>query len=166
MLFRVGVLKTKVIKLQNLKIKKLLLQTIAVILFYSCQPRIKNNTETLEKVFNMTSFQIEIKNWGCFHNSEEHFIVTLKSDEYLLKSKKTGESHMVSKVNMDSLKNYLKAKIGKEDYGGCSSSEYIRIGSLFNSIDYEHSHCSGIEATIINDLLNYSELTIQNRIDE
>ncbi|WP_196888276.1 hypothetical protein [Aureivirga sp. CE67] len=64
------------------------------------------------------------------------------------------------------MKSYLKTKIGKDDYGGCTSSEYIRIGSLFNSVDYEHSHCSGIEATMINDLLNYYELISENETEE
>ena len=31
-------------------------------------------------------------------------------------------------------------------------SEYIRIDFLFNSLDYERSHCSGIKAEMINDL--------------
>ncbi|WP_132065950.1 hypothetical protein [Aquimarina spinulae] len=141
--------------------KKLILILI-IGLIYSCKPRIKNNPETLEKVFAMSDFDIEIQNWGCFGGSEEHFNVTVKNNGFLLKSKRTGKSHLVSKIKMDSLKNYLKTKIGKENYGGCTSSEYIRIGSLFNSVDYQHSYCSGIEATMINDLLNYYELISKN----
>ncbi|MFI2742737.1 hypothetical protein ACG2LH_08360 [Zhouia sp. PK063] len=135
-------------------------------LISSCEPRIENNSETLEKVFAMSDFDIEIHNWGCFHRSEEHFTVELKSDGYLLESKRTGKSYIVTKTKMNSLKSYLKTKIGKKDYGGCTSSEYIRIGSLFNSVDYEHSHCSGIVATMINDLLNYYELISENETAE
>ena len=139
--------------------KKLFL-IISIGLIYSCLPGIKNNPETLEKVFSMSDF--DIQNWGCFGGSEEYFSVSRKNDEYLLKSKRTGRSHWVPNVKMDSLKDYLKTKIGKEDYGGCTSSEYIRIGSLFNSIDYKHSFCSGVEATMINDLLNYHDLIHEN----
>ena len=146
--------------------KKLILIILTVGLISSCEPRIENNSETLDKVFAMSDFDIEIQNWGCFGGSEEHFTVELKNDGYLLESKRTGKSHLVAKIKMDSLKSYLKTKIGKEDYGGCTSSEYIRIGSLFNSVDYEHSHCSGIEATMINDLLNHYELISENETEE
>lgn len=127
--------------------KKLFL-IILITLIYSCQPRIKNDTETFEKVFSMRSFDIEIQNGGCFGGSEEYFTVRKKDNTYLIKSKRTGRSNLVSQVKMDSLKVYLKSKIGKKEYGGCTSSEYIRIGSHFNSIDYRHSFCSGIEAII------------------
>ncbi len=106
----------------------------------------------------MVDFDIEIQNWGCFGGSEEYFTVRIKDNKYHLTSKRTGKSHLVLQVKMDSLKNYLKSKIGKKEYGGCTSSQYIRIGTLFNSVDYQHSFCSGIESTIINDLLNYYEL--------
>ncbi|KAB1158820.1 hypothetical protein F7018_06860 [Tenacibaculum aiptasiae] len=142
--------------------KKLILILLTVGLILSCKPRIENNSKTLDKVFAMSSFDIEIHNWGCFSQSKEHFTVELKNEGYLLQSKRTGKSHLVSKIKMDSLKNFLKTRIGKEDYGGCTSSEYIRLGSIFNSVDYEHSHCSGIEATMINDLLNYYELISEN----
>ncbi|MGD1841052.1 MAG: hypothetical protein ACFB0B_09170 [Thermonemataceae bacterium] len=146
--------------------KKLILALLIVGLISSCEPRIENNSETLDKVFAMSNFDIEIQNWGCFGGSEEHFTVQLKNDGYLLQSKRTGKSHLLTKNKMDSLKNYLKTKIGKEDYGGCTSSEYIRLGSVFNSVDYEHNHCGGIEATRINDLLNYHELISDNEAEE
>ena len=114
----------------------------------------------------MSDFDIEIQNWGCFGGSEDYFTVKKKNNEYLLKSNKTGKSHLITKVKMDSLKNYLKVKIGKDEYGGCTSSEYIRIGSFFNSIDYRHSFCSGNEATMINDLLNYYELISEEETEE
>lgn len=130
---------------------------LLILLSFSCEPRIKNDTETLDKVFAMSDFDIEIQTSGCFHGSEEFFSVHKKDDGFLLKSKKTNRSHLITK--MDSLKDFLKTKIGKETSGGCTSSQYIRIGSTFNSIDYAHRQCSGIEATLINDLLNYRELT-------
>lgn len=110
----------------------------------------------------MSNFDIEIQSWGCFGVSEEHFSVDLKNNGYLLRSKSTGKSHLLAKTKMDSLKAFLKTKIGKEDYGGCTTITYIRIGSLFNSIDYKHSHCSGIEATMITNLLNYTKLISAN----
>lgn len=146
--------------------KKLIPILLAVGLISSCEPRIENNPETLDKVFAMSDFDIEIQTWGCFGGSEENFTVELKNDGYLLQSKRTGKSHLVEKFKMDSLKNYLKTKIGKEDYGGCTYSEYIRLGSQFNSVDYKHNHCSGIEATMINDLLNYYELISENEVEE
>lgn len=131
---------------------------ICIVISYSCEPRIKNDSETLEKVFSMSNFDIEIRTSGCFHGSEEYFSVNKNKDGFLLKSKKTNKSHLVTITEMDSLKDFLKNKIGKEISGGCTSSEYIRIGTTFNSVDFKHRHCSGIEATIINDLLNYYEL--------
>ncbi len=144
--------------------KKLFL-ILVLELICSCQPRIENNSETLEKVFAMSDFDIKIQHWGCLGGSEEDFDVTLKNNGFLLESKKTGKNHLVSKIKMDSLKNYLKTKIGKEDYGGCTGHEYIRIGTVFNSIDYEHSHCDGTESTIINDLLGYHDLISENETE-
>lgn len=139
-------------------IKKIILILLTFGFISSCSPRVENDLNTLDKIFAMSDFDIEIQHWGCFGRNKEHFTVKLNSNGYLLLSKRTGKSHLVTKIKMDSLKNYLKTKIGKEDYGGCTSSEYIRLGTLFNSVDYEHSHCNGIEATIINDLLNYCKL--------
>ncbi|MGB3591919.1 MAG: hypothetical protein WBA16_09585 [Nonlabens sp.] len=143
--------------------KKLFL-LLLIALIYSCKPRIKNDVETFEKVFSMTNFDIEIQNWGCFGGSEEYFTVHKTNNEYLIKSKRTGKSHLVSQVKMNTLKDYLRSKIGKEEYGGCTSSEYIRIGSHFDSIDYQHRFCSGVNATIINDLLNYHELISKKKL--
>jgi hypothetical protein len=137
--------------------RKLLL-IILIALNYSCEPKVKNDSETLEKVFAMSNFDIEIRTSGCFHGSEDYFTVDKENDGYILKSKKTNKSHLISYAKMDSLKDFLKNKIGKEITGGCTSSEYIRIGTIFNSIDYAHRHCSGIEGTILKDLLNYREL--------
>lgn len=150
----------------SIHMKKLVLIILIAGISSSCEPRIDNTPETFDKVFAMTDFDIEIQNWGCFGGSVEHFTVELKNDGYLLLSERTGKSHIVSKIKMDSLKRYLKTKIGKKDYGGCTSSQYIRMGSLFNSVDYEHSYCSGIEATIIDDLLNYYELISENKTDQ
>lgn len=139
---------------------------LLITLNYSCEPRITNDPETLEKVFAMSSFDIEIKSYGCFHGSEEKFSVNKKNDGFLLKSKRTNKSHLVLKSKMDSLKGFLKDRIGKETSGGCTLSEYLRIGTVLNSIDYEHRHCSGIEATIINDLLNYRELIYEEETEK
>ncbi|WMJ73750.1 hypothetical protein RCC89_11340 [Cytophagaceae bacterium ABcell3] len=145
--------------------KKLFL-IILLAFLYSCEPRIKNDTETFEKVFSMSEFDIEIQNWGCFGGTADYFTVKKKNNEYILKSKETGKSHLISQAKMDSLKNYLEAKIGKDEYGGCTSSEYIRVGSFFYSVDYHHSFCSGIEATMINNLLNYRKLISKEEKDE
>ncbi|MBO0593970.1 hypothetical protein I2486_21430 [Cellulophaga sp. E16_2] len=107
----------------------------------------------------MTDFDIEVQNEGCFGGSTDLFSVVKKENGfYYLKSNKTKKGHLVSGIKMNSLKNFLKTRIGKNEYGGCTVRQYIRIGSRFNSIDYENSFCSGIEATIINDLLNYYSL--------
>lgn len=84
--------------------KKLLL-IILIASIYSCEPRINNDAETFEKVFSMSDFDIEIQNWGCFGGSKNYFTVKKKNNEYLLKSNKTGKSHLITKVKMDSLKN-------------------------------------------------------------
>jgi hypothetical protein len=145
--------------------KKLIL-ILSIVSFYACKPIIKNNVRTLEKVFAMTEFEMEIQNWGCFGGSSELFSVKKENKNFLLKSLRTGKSHLVANDKMDSLKNYLKPRIGKEGNGGCTSSQHIRVGSFFNSVYYEHTHCSGMEATIINDLLNYRNLVLENELDE
>ncbi len=148
-------------------IKQLWFLILLIAVLFSCKPRIKNDSETLKKVFSMSDFNIEILNQGCLTGTSiDYFSVKKKDNGFILKSNKTSRSHFVSQINMDSLKNYLKTKIGKEVSGGCTSSEYIRIGTLFNSVDYEHRHCSGIEATIINDLLNYYELIYETETSE
>ncbi|MCE7992942.1 MAG: hypothetical protein HEP71_13215 [Roseivirga sp.] len=120
----------------------------------------------MDKVFAKSAFDIEIQQWGCFGGSKEHFELTLEDDRYLLKSKSTGKSHLVSKTKIDSLKVYLKTRIGTKSNGGCTSSEYLRVGTLLHSVDYEHNYCDGMEATILNDLLNYHELIFENETEE
>jgi len=137
--------------------KKLILLLLISVL-YSCQPRIDNNPETLEKVFAMSKFDIVIYSSGCFGGSRYKFSLAKQKDGYLLKSKTTGDSHLVSQSNMTELKQYLATKIGKDEYGGCTSKEYIWLGSFFHSVDYSHTYCGGKEATIFNELLNYKKL--------
>lgn len=129
-------------------------------MMYSCQPqpRINNDIETLEKVFSRSNFDIEIQHWGCFGGNSELFNVSKRENGYLLKSVRTRKGHLVSQNQIDSLKGYLRMKIGRGDEGGCTSSEYIRVGTMFNSVNYNHSHCSGIEAIMIQNLLNYEDL--------
>jgi hypothetical protein len=136
---------------------------LLILLINSCQikPRINNEIETLEKVFSRNKFDIEIQRWGCFGGNVELFNVSKDEKGYLLRSVRTKRSHVVFQNQIDSLKCYLKDKIGKYDEGICTYTESITIGTVFNSITYCHSRCSGIEATIIDDLLHYSDL-IQN----
>lgn len=132
---------------------------LLITLLYSCQPRIKNDLKTLDKVFNMTEFDIEIIDHSCLTGSNKEYFSVKKIDSgFIIKSNKTSKSHFVQQVKMDTLKKFLKAKIDKEISGGCTSGQYIRIGTWINSIDYEHRHCGSKEARIINDLLNYYEL--------
>ena len=146
--------------------KKLLLLTLIAFLVNACQPRIVNTSENLNQIFAMSEFDIEIQNWGCFGGGIEHFQVELENDGYIIKSKSTGKSQLISKIKIDSLKNYLKTKIGMNEYGGCTTNEYIRVGTFWNSVDYRHSFCSGIESTMINDLLNYYTLVSSNETNE
>ena len=132
---------------------------LLIALNYSCEPRIINNAKNIENVFNRNNFEIEIQNWGCLGGRADYFTVIKKKNAFILKSKSTEKSHPVSKVKMDSLEMFLKSKIGKDEDGGCTAIKYIRVGTYFNSVDYQHNFCSGIESTILNDLLNYRELT-------
>lgn len=71
--------------------KEIILLMLTVVMSTSCKPRIDNSPETLEKVFAMPDFDIEIRSSGCFGGSEDHFVVKLEDDGYLLKSKRTGK---------------------------------------------------------------------------
>ena len=134
--------------------KRIIALLLVSFLIYSCKPRIKNDTATLEEVFQLSKLDVVIHVKGCFSNDKEYFILSKKGVDYILKSKKTNRSHPIPKFKIDSLKNYLKNNISKNDWGGCSISEYIRIGSFFNSIDYEDSSCNGVIAN----LLDYDNL--------
>ncbi|GEM_PF-2275542 len=139
---------------------------LPLILSYSYQPRISNDLETLDKVFAKPEFDIEIQHRGCFGGSEDHFNITLTDNGYLLKYKKTGKSHLVSKKNIDSLKAYLKGRIGRTDNGFCTTSEYIRVGTFRNSVDYKHSHCPDRANDILNNILDYHALILESRLQE
>ena len=131
---------------------------ILISLLYSCQTSIDDNSSSFERVFAQSYIDIKIELRGCFHHAEEYFSAQKRDDGYLIKSKRTGRSHLISKLKMDSLKAFLKPRIGKDVNGGCSSSQYIRIGLPIDSIEYRHSYCMGTEARTINNLLNYREL--------
>jgi hypothetical protein len=68
----------------------------------------------------MSEFGIFIVQEVCFGVSNEHFVVSKREADYLLKSERTGRSHSVSKTKMNSLKSYLETKIGKKGSGGCT----------------------------------------------
>lgn len=119
---------------------------------------IKNDVDTLEKIFEKSEFNFEFEYAGCFGKTMEHFTVKKSEMGYLLRSERTKKSHKVSRDKMDSLKNYLKTKIGTKDLGNCTTITNVRIGTFFNSIDYTHSNCGGSEVPRIDDFLNYSDL--------
>lgn len=81
-----------------------------MVLNYSCESIVKNDFNTLEKVFAMSDFDIEIIISGCFNESEYYFTVNKEHDGYILKSNKTKKSHLISYAKMDSLKDLLKNK--------------------------------------------------------
>lgn len=124
----------------------------------SCQPRIKNDIKTVDGIFKMSSFEIEIIHLGCFHYSKELLDISKTETTYLIKSRRTGKSNMLPQVKIDSLKEHLYTRIGKENYGGCTSGQYVRVGTFFSSVEYEHNYCTGLEAKMLNNLLNYYEL--------
>jgi len=65
---------------------------IIIVLFSFCQPKVTNNIEALDRIFNMIEFKIEIQNWGCFGGSKELFEISKAGNEYLLKSKTTKKA--------------------------------------------------------------------------
>ncbi len=137
--------------------KKLYIITLLALL-YSCQSSIDSDNNSLERVFAQSYFDIRIENRGCFHHNITYLSAQKKEEGYLIKDKTTGRSHIISKDKIDSLKTFLKPRIGKNVNGGCSSSQFIRIGLPIDSIEYKHSYCMGVEARTMNNLLNYREL--------
>lgn len=127
----------------------------------SCHPRIKNDQETLEKIFAMHRFDIEFHTQGSFGNGKERLTLTKKNDHYVLKSVSTGKEHRIETSTVDSLSNFLKPRIGKFLGGGCTIQSSVRVGTYWNSVDYHHSYCGGIEVTTLSDLLGFDELLYQ-----
>tara|TARA_R110002073_G_scaffold313380_3_gene485306 strand:+ start:16589 stop:17026 length:438 start_codon:yes stop_codon:yes gene_type:complete len=130
---------------------------ILSILFLSCEPRIKNNIDTLDKVFEKSEIDMQISNWGCFGGSDELFTLKKIDKGYLLKSKRTSKSLVLTNGKRDSLYHYMKNRMGKVNEYYCTSSQYIRIGDFFNSVDYKHNDCSE-EREMLNKILGYYEL--------
>lgn len=138
-------------------IKKLLFIVLIPVLI-ACNPIINNNEQTLDQIFARSSFDIEIQSYGCFGGDTQLLHLTKEDNGYLVEVQSTGRSHLIAADKVDSLRLYLKPRIGKKEGAGCTTYENIRIGTLFSSVDYEHNYCSGKEATFMNDLLGYHQL--------
>jgi len=141
---------------------KMRLLIITLLLFFTaCHPKIQNDVETLDKVFAMQNFDLQIINGGCFGTDEYLFKVSKTEKGYMLTSQKSEKSHLISEEKMKAFKAYLKPRIGTNAYGGCTSHFYIRVGTIFNSVEYTHSFCSGPEAFMCDSLLNYKALSVK-----
>ena len=117
---------------------------------------IKNDVDTLDKIFRKSEFNMEIESTGCFGGTKEDFRLERNSKGFLLTSVSTKKSHVVPQNKMDSLKDYLKSRIGTKDLGNCTVTTYVRIGTFFNSIDFTHSDCG--ESSGVDEFLNYLDL--------
>ncbi|MGR7811842.1 hypothetical protein [Lacinutrix undariae] len=141
---------------------KICLFVITLLLFFTaCNPRIQNDEETLDKVFTMQNFDIQIINGGCFGEDEYLFDISKSNKGYTLTSQNSKKSHLISEDKFNAFKAYLKPRIGANAYGGCTAHFYIRVGTLFNSVEYTHSFCSGPEAFMLDSLLNYKALSVK-----
>ena len=141
---------------------KICLFVIALLLFFTaCNLRIQNDVEILDKVFTMQNFDIQIINSGCFGEDEYLFKVSKTENGYMLTSQKSEKSHLISEEKMKVFKAYLKPRIGTNAYGGCTAHFYIRVGTIFNSVEYTHSFCSGPEVFMLDSLLNYKALSVK-----
>jgi hypothetical protein len=127
-----------------------------VALLSSCEPMIKNDVDTLDEIFSNSEFNMKIESSGCFGGTEEDFTLERKSEGFVLTSESTKKSHLVPKIEMDSLKDYLKSKIGTKSLGNCTVTTYVRIGTFFNSIDFKHSYCG--KSNGVDKFLNYNDL--------
>ena len=136
-----------------------------IIVGFSCDPVVDNSPENIDRVFDQSSFEIEIREYGCFTYYEEYFEVSRLNDGYKMISKTTGKSQIIPKMAMDSLKNYLKVNIGTDNQSICTFDEYIRVGSFFNSIDHHHFVCGSPNEMLLNTLLNYHQLAVFDASD-
>ncbi|MEM1135647.1 MAG: hypothetical protein AAGI07_07385 [Bacteroidota bacterium] len=144
--------------IQNHSNTNLLAFLVFVLILLSCKPKITNDTKTLNKVFAMNHFEIKIHQLRCMGGTREVFQFSKQEKYYLLTSKRTKKNHKINIAKIDSLNAYLSSKIGTVVYGNNSistSSEYMRFGDIFNSIDFELNDTA---PNTVDALLNYSRL--------
>lgn len=133
---------------------------ILLIICTSCEPKqpvITNDIETLTKVFAMEKFNIEIGRYGCFGGETDLYELEKIDSKYKLTYLKSKNSIIVESKSIDSLKNFMKARLTTPNKTAiCTGSMYFRAGNLQHSIDFTDESCQDWE--IINETINFDKL--------
>jgi hypothetical protein len=134
---------------------KKILYIILIFVFSGCQPNIRNDQKTLNKIFAMEKFDIEISRFGCFGGETDLFELKKVDTEYKLTYLKSKKSIYVKTDSVNSLKNFLKIRLKTPNWTAlCTGSMYFRAGTHFNSMDFIDESCQDWD--IINQIMNFS----------
>jgi len=129
---------------------------VLVILFASCEPNIQNDSETLNKVFAMEKFDLEINQSGCFGGETILFKVKQEDTIYKLTSSKSNEWISIHNDSVLSLKKFLSKRIGVNSKMFCTGRLEVRVGNWFNSVNFIDNSCRDWED--MNEIINFSSL--------
>ncbi len=111
------------------------------ILLSSCRPEPTNDGETLNKIVNSDSFNLEIQILGCFRGETDHFTLEKQEKGYLLTCKETNKSNFLSNENQAAFKSLLFKLITSNNKNENHNSGYFRIkaSTFFNAVEYDKS---------------------------
>ena len=136
---------------------------LVILVFFGCnpkrwEPKIQNDQETLDKIFALENFNIEITRYGDFGGQTDNFELKKYEDNYLLISKETEKSNIIESAKFDSLKVYMSKRMGmKRKIDLCSLIFYVKAGDDISAVDYMDTSC-GEDWDILNGILKFTEI--------
>lgn len=130
---------------------------ILLLILVGCEPNIKNDQATLNTIFEMERFEIEIGVFGCFGGEMDIYELEKVDTRYKLTYIKSKKSIFITSEKVDSLKSFLKTRItAPEKLSLCTGSMYFRAGTRRNSIDFTDRSCGDWD--IINGIMHFSDV--------
>jgi hypothetical protein len=103
---------------------KLTITLICVLALFSCKPEVQNDEETLNKIFASNSYQIKVQTCGCFGCGTYTYVVKTNDKEVIIANSSGRQKIEVSSDSIESFKNFLSDRIGKNIKIGLSTSTY------------------------------------------
>jgi hypothetical protein len=126
---------------------------------FGCQPEISNDKKTIEYLFSLDKFEIEIEIIGCLAHRKEQFVIEKIKNEHIFYSKKYSFQNHINQEEIYALKQFLLEQIKTEskDLSLCTGKIRFKASSIIKGIELYDNDCSK-DWEILQKILNYQEV--------
>ena len=110
----------------------------------ACQPTITNDIETVDYLFRLDEFEIEIGVYGCMGGRTDKFTMEKTENGHLFYSKKHAFKKLINRIETDSLKQFLNGltQMDTTSLELCTGTTVFRAKSFSKGVEFVDNDCN------------------------